>query len=298
MTRSEALRLLDDKSSHLRLRAARFFAIHAHPDDDALVRKRLATEDVFWIRSALQMALTRLSAQPPADMPDTEGQEAAVARQVTDIYAQAIEETAAGLVHELEPLLGLLRLHARTEIGNYAESRTRRQLDRFESVLAAFDTLSRAAGVPRLTDLDLAEAIRRLGTSDDAPVEIELAGPSPLPIRGDTSLIELAVANGIRNAIEASETSTPAEQKARVTVNWGESDRDYWVVVLDRGIGIPTNAARMFEIGATTKEGHLGMGLALARRAALSLGGTLSVTRREDRGARFELRWPKMVLDA
>jgi signal transduction histidine kinase len=215
-------------------------------------------------------------------------------RQFADVHAQAIEETTATLVHELEPILGLEWLHATKEIADYPKSQTKRQLDRFESLLRAIDTLSRAASVPKIEEFDLAAVLRRVMSAEQRDlVEIEVAGPEPMLVWGDVSLVELAVTNGVRNAVEASSGVGIDSPRKRVVVNWGETDKEYWIVVLDRGTGLPVNAVRMFDIGATTKQGHLGMGLALARRAVISLGGKLTVVEREDGGVRFECRWPK-----
>ena len=48
------------------------------------------------------------------------------------------------------------------------------------------------------------------------------------------------------------------------------------------------------EIGSTTKAGHLGMGLATAQQALISLGGSVRLIPAE-RGVRFEMRWPKAI---
>ena len=71
---------------------------------------------------------------------------------------------------------------------------------------------------------------------------------------------------------------------------------------LTYGLGVDDSAARAcvdkaFEVGVTTKPkaDHLGMGLAIARRAAHSLGGQVSLSPREGGGASFELRWPGRV---
>ncbi len=237
MTRLEALQLLDSKTLHDRLRAARYLAVHAHADDEQRIRQQLAKEEVSWVRGALRTALERLSSSVAPREKDRSVRDLSDEQRAGDVYAQAIEETTAMLVHELEPILGLLRLYAQTEIGEYAASQTKRQLDRLESVLTAVDTLSRAAAVPRISELHLAYIIRRVvATELKETVDIELAGPDPVTAWGDVSLVELAVANGVRNAVEASENGGKTENKARVVVNWGETDKDYWIVVLDRGV--------------------------------------------------------------
>jgi len=210
-----------------------------------------------------------------------------------DIYAVAIEQTTRRIVHELEPILGAIRFHAEKEIPAFADSKTKHQLDRLASFLAAIDTLSRAASASKIDEFDLAELIKRVSdadTTDNSPT-ISTAGPTPLLVSGDSHLLELALANGVRNALEAS-----TETKEPIVLNWGVTDRDVWVVILDRGIGLPSGSNRVFEIGATTKPNHLGMGLALAKQAMLSVNGQITLTPRKDGGTSFEVRWPLALL--
>ena len=106
--------------------------------------------------------------------------------------------------------------------------------------------------------------------------------------------MKLIVANGLRNAIEATESvADSAKLSNRIVISWGETDRDYWIAIVDWGPGLPLGIDRMFDIGSTTQRGHLGMGLAIAERAALSLTGKVTLTPREDKGARYEFRWPR-----
>ena len=63
-------------------------------------------------------------------------------------------------------------------------------------------------------------------------------------VTSDPTLVRLAVCNGIRNAIEAVAAANLAEPHP-IVITWGETDIDYWVAVLDRGVGIvgPVEAA-------------------------------------------------------
>jgi sensor histidine kinase regulating citrate/malate metabolism len=57
-------------------------------------------------------------------------------------------------------------------------------------------------------------------------------------------------------------------------------------------VGFKGNLQRAVEIGTTTKTGHLGMGLAIADQALSSMAGKLILVPNQ-RGVRFEIRWPK-----
>jgi signal transduction histidine kinase len=294
MDRQKAVDLLASDKLHDRLQAARFFSRFASKQDYDLLQAALGPEKVVWIKAALKRGLEVALGKAIPEVRSA-AIDAATEEEVADeIYAEAVEETTQRLVHELEPILGTLRFYAGKEIVNYPDSRTKQELDRLESLLEAIDTLSKAAAPPAIKEFDLARLIDKTASSVCVGHEIavSLAGRRPLVVLGDSSLVEVAFANGLRNAIEATEGSATSPSSP-VVVNWDETDRDYYVAVLDRGSGLPLGADRILEIGRTTKKGHLGMGLALADRAIRTIKGKLAVAPREGGGVSYEFRWPK-----
>ena len=207
------------------------------------------------------------------------------------IHAAAIEETTQRLVHEIQPILGRLKVHASQEIHDYELSKTSVEATRLEQLITAIDSLRQAAATPVYKEFDLATLVDQIIRSENATgtVKVQQAGPKPLMVLGSAHLVGLIVGNALRNAIEASTTVTSAEP---VVVNWGSTDCDHWVAVLDRGPGLPVGSHKVFEMCSTSKKGHLGMGLALAKQAAQSLNGSLELAPRSPSGARFEFRWP------
>jgi len=279
MDKNQAFQLLNSSSPHDRLQAARYLSKCSVSTDYANLSNALAVETDTWVRHALNRTILNLrsanvnTTPPLIDSIDLEDLE-------DDLYAQAIEETTRRLVHELEPILGTIRYYAAQEISNYQESSTYSQLNRFESLIRAIETLSRAAAPPSVT-----ESLNR-------QLQIRKAGPSQLLINSDSTLIELALRNGLRNAIEAIEQIASPEHNLGVIVTWGTSDKHHWIAVLDNGPGLPPGSRHIFDIGTTTKVGHLGMGLALALRAVRSLKGEIELNPRGDGGTRYEFRWP------
>src|SRR6185437_9371423 len=109
---------------------------------------------------------------------------------------------------------------------------------------------------------------------------------------GPPSTIRVALANGLRNAIDAiDDLADPAG--GEIILNWSTTDRDSWVAVLDNGIGLPEGSHRIFEFGLTTKPKteHFGFGLAISLQAMQSAGGTLELTPRHTEGTSFVVRW-------
>jgi signal transduction histidine kinase len=291
MNRSEALAHLGANSSDDRLRAARFLARQGTPIDVQALQQALRTETNRWAKSAMQKAIGILGKEhAPAEL--SIGVEGEDDRGIEQIAAEAVEETTQRLVHELRPVVGRLDVYASREIPNYATSKTKTEWTRLSDLLKAIDRLGQAASSPVYSEFDFAELLERIIASEVHGLEtkIEMAGTKPFVTLGSSELLHLIASNAVRNAIEATEGLESTEP---IVVSWGETDRDYWLSILDRGKGFPQGFAKIFEIGTTTKINHLGMGLALVRQAALSLNGHITLSPREPSGAKFEFRWPR-----
>ena len=286
------LRRLRSISPKDRLEAARYFAEHAEPAHERAIREAIAAESVLWIKGALRRALARISPTPePETSIDRDDLPEGFAAQV---YAEALETTASQLMHEIEPLLGSLRLAAESEIPNFEVSATARVLNRLDEFLAALSRLRHAATAPKIEEFSLDETVQRCIQEMPIPAGISLqrAGPQPCVVEGDSSLVSLSFTNGLRNALEATVAAGGASVDLPITIAWGTTDVDYWVSIVDLGIGFKGNLQRAFDIGTTTKSGHLGMGLATARQALTSMSGRILLVPNE-RGVRFEMRWPR-----
>lgn len=288
------LRRLRSDNNKERLEAARYFAEHAVASNEPFLREALARESVPWIKGALRRAIVKLSPNDdgsPVWAVDRDDLPEGFAQQV---YSEALETTTAQLMHEIEPLLGSVRLAAERELPDFNASDTRRSLDRMDELLEALSRLRRAASAPKVEEFQLDELVQRLiqDIPEAAGVTIHRSGPQPCVVHGDESLITLCVANGLRNAIEATAAIGGDLSLAPVTIMWGTTDVDHWISILDVGIGFKGNVQRAFDIGATTKEGHLGMGLAIASQSVASMNGKIMLIP-NDRGVRFEMRWPK-----
>jgi signal transduction histidine kinase len=294
MDRTEALKSLSAKAADDRLRGARSLARSGISEDLPVLKVALFNETNRWVKSALRKVISALQSETPVT-PVQIGAEGEDERVVDQIYAEAVEETTLRLVHEIRSILGRLDVCASSEIQNYAQSRTKAEWKRLQELLGAIDKLSQAASAAVYNEFDFAGLLEEIIISENSGTDlaIECAGPKPLVILGSRSLVHLVVANAVRNAIEA---TTGMATREPIVVNWDTTDREYWIAILDRGPGLPPAMHNIYEIGATTKKGHLGMGLALAKQAALSLSGKIFLTPRDQGGTRFEFRWPHVSL--
>lgn len=288
------LRRLHSGSNRERLEAARFFAEQASPAHEQQLREALANEGVLWIKAALRRAIARLAPNDETIRVPSIDRDDLPAGFAAQVHAEALQTTTSQLIHEIEPVLGTLRLAAETEVPNFDGSATRTSLDRLDSLLAALSRLRHAATAPKIDECPLDEIIQGCIQSTTIPEGIKVlkSGPQPCVVDCDASLVSLACTNGLRNAIEATVAVGGDLSRLPITIAWGTTNTDCWISILDTGIGFKGNLQRAFEMGSTTKAGHLGMGLATAKQAVGSMGGQVLLAPNE-RGVRFEMRWPK-----
>jgi len=105
----------------------------------------------------------------------------------------------------------------------------------------------------------------------------------------DAELLEQAVINLLRNAVEAVEgVAVP-----RIEVACSRADGGISIEVHDNGRGLPdVEPGKVLTPFYTTKAGGGGIGLAVARHVALAHGGQLNVRPRVGGGATFSLWLP------
>ena len=328
MGSAESLELLKSADASDRLRGARALRRHATSGDRAEVEETLAREPDSWVQTALRRVLSKLDGVPAPPVTDAEE-----LREISrETRAQATAEASATLLHELRPLVGMLRLRAEREIDDFEDSDTNRSIGRILAFLNAVERLRESASAPEWTEFNLSDLVAQTVESELEERDrslVMVVGSDPVPVLGDENLVQLALAQALRNAVEATKAAlapgecpptrrTPDEPgigdggdeansqpsdgrpgvqpatPAAIVVNWGSTDRDYWVIVLDEGVGLPLGADQAFEMWATgkSKSEHFGIGLPLARRAIATLGGDVDLRPRENGGAACEIRWP------
>ena len=294
MTRDEALGKLSSSSGHVRLKAARFLARNSNSADLQALRAAMRDETVSYVRTGLELAIKRASSFAPPTA-ENSAEEFEIPPDVrAQIRNEVTEEITGQILHEIASPVGLIASAAAREIPDYGQSKTRKRLDNLKRVFEAIEQLKTAAAVPRPEEFDLAELLGEfvseiMGTDT---VEISLHGAKPMLITSDRALLRLAISNGLRNAVEAV-TGKPGLEPHPIIATWGETDVDYWVAILDRGPGVTGLAESAFGIGKTTKQGHSGFGLAIARQAIETLGGACTLQPATEGGARFEIRWER-----
>lgn len=283
MNREQAIRDLGSAVIRERLAAARHLARTAIPEDEEVLRLHLAEERVQWVRDALRAALSRTQLAEGSSHPLNDE-----LQLDSEFRARAVLEVTGQLLHELEPLIGLLRVHLLQEWPAFKGTRSERSLQRLEDFFDVMADLHAAAQVPVMREVLLPELMTeiRADLPSDRGGRVQLAGPE-LRVTSDPRLLTLVIRNAIDNALDASDGGEV------VVLSWGRAREGFFVSVVDHGVGLPHD----FEVaslptGTSTKQGHLGMGLSLMRQAAESLGADLELRARPERGSVLAIRCP------
>lgn len=149
------------------------------------------------------------------------------------------------------------------------------------------------AGATAVIDLAglAAEAIALVQPqADDRKVTLSLRGDAAIPVHGDKRSVIQILVNLLGNAVRHS----PAG--ATVTLDLACIDSMGEAAITDEGKGIaPEDQDRIFEKFERVEDGAgggAGLGLAIARRLARSMGGEISLVSAPGEGARFTLSLP------
>jgi signal transduction histidine kinase len=292
ITREEALRLLKSGSPHDRLRGARFFARNARTRDASVLNRFRSQETDTYVLRTLALAITRSDPQPLLNVGEADSAELIV-EQNRRARIEAVEWIAGLLLHEIASPIGLIEEAASREVPNYRTSALRTRIEHLQKVFEGIEHLKNASSSPNIKSFDISSWLEGLVSEEQLAARLPIAyqGAKPCLVDADPRLLRFAVCNGVKNAVEAMEGYVGDEVHPLI-ITWGVSDSDSWIVIRDRGPGIAGPPQLAFEIGKSTKNGHSGFGLAIARQAMESMEGTVTLQPGRDTGAVYELRWP------
>jgi len=258
------------------------------------LKAMLADEHVPWIIVALE-DLLRVGGYGPHESAHSRD-----TQQDDESYAQALNAAIGQVLHEITPIIGRARLAAQRDLGKrLSGSRLEQELDSLARACEGLRHLVAASAVANPAEVDLADCVRHLvaGEAEHTLVPLRASGTSPFIVSVDRALLELALVNLLRNAIEATEALGSTDLAARsVVVNWGTTAGWHWVSVIDRGQGLMTDPSELLERGVSIEPGARGYGLATVTHAARSLDGDLEVGSNEQGGTTTTIRWPEEAL--
>jgi signal transduction histidine kinase len=215
--------------------------------------------------------------------------------------ARVVASIARGMAHDLRgPLqtLTLLLSPSGDLLAGPEERRLRMALsdavhrlsgtvDRFGQVYAPVQVAAAPVVVGEL--LDYVAALQRYQRGEPA-IEVALQVDRGLPaVRAGMADLTHVLLGVILNAKEA----MVERPQSRITLTASQQGREVRIVVEDNGPGLSEPARqRAFEPFFTTRPGHLGIGLTVARWLAQRDGGELDLEAGMDGGTRVGLRVP------
>lgn len=208
------------------------------------------------------------------------------------IKSDAFSESLGQILHELEPIVGSLYLHARQEIPEFNKSEVYNDLRLLEETIETFEqwrVVERSANYQLHTISDLIE--KEAGPKRNSTgINITNNVSSSLIVKTDKSLFRIIISNILRNAIQA--TSADNYQSSPIIINGGVTDKVAWVSVIDSGSGLEATPEILVKSRFTTKPGNKGLGLAIVNKAINALEGTWQIKNNVTRGAEFYFEFP------
>jgi two-component system nitrogen regulation sensor histidine kinase NtrY len=169
------------------------------------------------------------------------------------------------------------------------------QVDAMKLLLSEFSNFARLPATdPVRTDLNglAQEAVALYKGKASIRLRTELAADLP-ELDVDREQIKRVLLNLIDNAIHSIDTAEPGPRELCVATRFDQSVGTVQLEVADTGCGIrPSDRARIFQPGFSTKEGGTGIGLAIVSRIVSDHSGTIRVRPNEPRGARFLIELP------
>ncbi len=156
-------------------------------------------------------------------------------------------------------------------------------VDRYRALADLPDPAPRPIAVKAFVE-DIARLMSGQGAVLGAAVE-----PADLLVPGDPALLEQALINLVKNAVEA----TRGRADPAVVLSARAAEGRVLISVADNGEGVaPDKAEAIFVPFYTSRPGGSGVGLSLARQIILAHGGQLTVRPNAPKGAVFEISLP------
>ncbi|HSD29386.1 MAG TPA: ATP-binding protein, partial [Vicinamibacteria bacterium] len=199
-------------------------------------------------------------------------------------------ELTAGIAHEvrngLGTIVGYARMLERSSLpaDPAAAARSiREECETLETVVRRFTDFVKLENL-QIRDTDLSRLLARVVAREARAreeVRTRLVGlDAPLVVRADEELLERALENVVRNAVEAA-----AAGGGHVGVAAWPTGGQVEVRIEDDGPGLASDHPGEIRAFYTTRPGGLGLGLPLARKIILLHGGSLRLANRASGGA-------------
>jgi two-component system NtrC family sensor kinase len=210
----------------------------------------------------------------------------------------AIGQLAAGVAHEINNPIAVIRGYLHTMIPEAAGNALKRELEILDEEAAACQriaedlvTYARPSDINRV-DTDIGALLIATGERFEASGESKgsriLVRADHLELPVDPVRLRQVIQNLLRNAAQAAPQGAPVEVYGEATAN------RYVVRVLDRGSGIPEELrARIFEPFLSGRINGTGLGLAVCSGILRAHGGAIAAHPRDGGGTELVVELPR-----
>jgi signal transduction histidine kinase len=210
-----------------------------------------------------------------------------------------IGQFAAGIAHELNNPIGVIRGYLKTMKPTQPADMLREELQILDEEAAACQRIAEdllAFAAPRGLELErtqvdvlLRSAVQRFVDSGEARGHDISIASSPSELLADAGRLRQVIFNLLRNAVQAS----PAGSTIEVGGAIAPDQRSYILSVADRGPGVPDDdKLRIFEPFFSKHNGGSGLGLAVCHGIVAAHGGRITVEDRSGPGAVLSVYLP------
>lgn len=233
-------------------------------------------------------------------------------RQLETVHAtqaSKLAELATSIAHEIKQPLGAIITNAETSLRwlDREDVQVRKVQQLTNRIVSAAhranDIIQRirfwmARGRPDRTELDLREVadeamafVRHDIEGERIDLSIDAAQAIP-KVLGDRIQLQQVMVNLLVNAIQAIVQTGQSTRRVQISIEQAGAETLVFSV-RDNGPGIPNgNLERIFESFFTTKEGGMGIGLAICQSIIREHGGQISASNLRDGGARVQFSLP------
>ena len=225
-------------------------------------------------------------------------------RQLKDSERLAAIGATAGMVghdirNPLQAITGdiylakteLASIPASDEKNSIEESLTEieKNVDYINKIVADLQDFARPLN-PRAEETDLKRVIDDLLTKNNLPKNVKVTvNVETEKVVADSTFISRIMYNLVNNAVQA------MPKGGKLTIRTYKDANDTVISVKDTGVGIPEAVkGKLFTPMFTTKSKGQGFGLAVIKRMAEALGGTVSFESQEGKGTTFIVRLPPL----
>jgi signal transduction histidine kinase len=208
----------------------------------------------------------------------------------------ALGEVSAGIAHELRNPMGIIGGYAKLLLKEFEASDPRREMvmaiiDEIGEMNKVMEELLRFTRLEELnkTDMDVSYLVREaIDSIVSNGYNIEVFCDSGIFIKGDIALLRRALKNLIANAMDAGTTVQVSVERGFLSNKAG-----VFIRVSDNGDGIPDkDMNKIFMPFYTTKNGGMGIGLALVHKIITSHGGSVTANSVKGKGSVFNIFLP------